>query len=71
MFVKKAEFGARMALNLINERDQHPAATPTAAVAAHAPSALRPASTTIAKRGTLQANDLEPAWRGKAIRTGG
>ena len=67
MFVQKAEFGFKMALDLFNERDE--------AKIAGSPATATPHATTTApsKRpgGTLQANDLEPAWRGKAAKIGG
>lgn len=64
VFVKKAEFGARMAFDLINSKEdaKQPAAP-----------AVAPASQRTPQRranGTLQSSDFEPAWRGKMIKTG-
>ena len=66
VFVKKAEFGLKMTLDLINDREQRTAATPTAQTAPPAP----PAHSTAKRTGTLEARDLEPGWRGKSVRTG-
>ena len=70
VFLKKAEFATRMAVDLISERANH--------VAAAAPSvATEPATTSPAhdpanrNRNTLKPGDLEPAWRGKLARAGG
>ena len=54
-FVKKAEFGGRMALDLISDRGR-----------AGPQPAIQPADT----RGTLRPNDLEPRWRGAQQRAG-
>jgi len=50
-FVKKAEFGARMAFDLMSSRRDGEAAQ-------------RPAPQPIGARGTLTPSDLAPAWRG-------
>lgn len=71
VFVKKAEFGAKMAFDLINEREK---STPTApAQLPPTPAKVAAAPGTVAKRSanTLQAGDLEPGWRGKNARNGG
>ena len=62
VFVKKAEFGFKMAIDLLNERDQ----PKTLTSAAPQPSA--PIKRT---SDTLHAHDLEPAWRGKTAKSGG
>jgi hypothetical protein len=64
VFVKKAEFGARMAFDLINSRDAKQASPPQATPALQRTPAVprRPAN-------TLQSTDLEPAWRGKLVKT--
>lgn len=67
VFVKKAEFGAKMAYDLISERNAQTAAAPAAApvkAMPNQPGVVLPA------RGTLKPSDLEPAWRGKIARAG-
>jgi hypothetical protein len=68
-FVKKAEFGGRMAFDLINSRN-HGAQEPIVLPAGgkdRMDRRLAPA----AARGTLKPDDLSPAWRGQqALRTG-
>jgi Family of unknown function (DUF5330) len=63
IFKKKAEFGAKMAYDLISERNaiaaNAPAPGPLKATTAQ-PAAIAPV------RGTLKPSDLEPAWRGAA-----
>ena len=71
VFLKKAEFGAKVAFDLISERNKHVAETATQTtkpVDAH-PAAADPVS--VLRRGTLKPGDLEPAWRGKVARAGG
>jgi hypothetical protein len=69
-FVKKAEFGGRVAIDLITSRG--PKADGVVAGASHRPDAApapepRP---TPASRNTLTRDDLGPAWRGQAQRSG-
>jgi hypothetical protein len=69
-FVKKAEFGARMAIDLVGSsghRDEDAASprTQPASVKAKPEPKLPPAA-----RGTLTPADLTPAWRGQVQRTG-
>ena len=73
VFVKKAEFGAMMAIDLINERDPRgqPAAAPAVASTSAAVQRSQRPQPAKGTSGTLQANDLEPAWRGKPVRSGG
>ena len=68
VFVKKAEFGVKIALDLVNERNQRPETVP----AQIAPAPARPAPAT-AKRasGMQQAIELDLAPRSKAARIGG
>jgi hypothetical protein len=66
IFVKKAEFGARMAIDLVStsgrqDEDAASARTQPASVKG------KPAP---AARGTLTPADLTPAWRGQVQRTG-
>jgi hypothetical protein len=63
VFVKKAEFGGRLAWDLVNERksmtlESQPHIAPTAQPQPEPP------------RGSLTPADLQPAWRGKPPRTG-
>jgi Family of unknown function (DUF5330) len=68
LFKKKAEFAAKMAVDLIAERNSQTAEAP----AAQKPAAVMPTAEPAAKpRGTLKPGDLEPAWRGKMARVGG
>ena len=69
-FVKKAEFGARMAIDLVSSsgRKDEDAASPysqPASVKGRAEPKPAPAT-----RGTLTPADLAPAWRGQVQRTG-
>jgi hypothetical protein len=73
-FVKKAEFGARMAVDLISSGGRkEPEAVPTPAPARVEPQAprsrpeprVRPSD-----RGTLSPTDLTPTWRSQLQRTG-
>ena len=62
LFKQKAEFGGKLALDLVKER-----AFGQAPEKAHP---VQPTSMTPAQRGTLTSKDMEPAWRGKVQRTG-
>ena len=69
-FAKKAEFGARMAIDLVSsggrkEEDQAPARVQPASAKAKPEPKTPPAG-----RGTLTPADLAPAWRGQVQRTG-
>jgi len=75
-FLKKAEFGARMAIDLLSSGGRREEAPPPAA---HTQPASSPANAKAkvepkpppAGRGTLTRADLAPAWRGvQAQRTG-
>jgi Family of unknown function (DUF5330) len=74
VFVKKAEFGFKMALDLLNERDQPKTLTSAApqSSSGHATS-LPPLPAAPMKRttDTLHAHDFEPAGRGKTAKSGG
>jgi hypothetical protein len=64
VFVKKAEFGAKMAYDIMTERK----------TLASGPSQPAPFTVTEGaprQRSTLKSSDLEPAWRGKVARAGG
>ena len=66
IFVKKAEFGARMAIDLVStsgRQDEDAASLRTQPASAKG----KPAP---AARGTLTPADLTPAWRGQVQRTG-
>jgi hypothetical protein len=70
MFLKKAEFGARMAINVVGSGGR---ATDDAAPLPPQPASLRTgpdARTSPAPRSTLTPMDLAPAWRGQAYRQG-
>ena len=66
VFVKKAEFGVKMAFDLISERNQQAAVIPTPP----------PTVPTVAKqqatpsRTVLKTSDADQAWRGKTARSG-
>jgi hypothetical protein len=66
VFVKKAEFGARMAIDLVSSSGRQ---DEDAASARTQPASVKgkPAP---AARGTLTPADLTPAWRGQVQRTG-
>jgi Family of unknown function (DUF5330) len=66
IFVKKAEFGARMAIDLVSSSGRQ---DEDAASARTQPASVKgkPAP---AARGTLTPADLTPAWRGQVQRTG-
>ena len=69
-FVKKAEFGARMAIDLASSggrKDEDPA--PARVQPSSARPKLEPRLPTAA-RGTLTPADLAPAWRGQVQKTG-
>ena len=71
VFVKKAEFGGKLALDLFQERSKQ-----MADAAAHNPKAAEPHTSapdpvSVLRRGTLKPADLEPVWRGKVARAGG
>jgi hypothetical protein len=68
IFVKKAEFGAKMAFDLFSERNAQTAEAPPAQKPA---AAQQPAEPVARQRGTLKPGDMEPAWRGKMARVGG
>jgi Family of unknown function (DUF5330) len=69
-FVKKAEFGARVAVDLIASRGQRADGTvATSSVRANGSAAAEPRATPAA-RNTLTRDDLEPAWRGQTPRGG-
>ena len=70
VFLKKAEFGAKMAFDLISERNKASAETAPAGVppVAAKPQSAQPAYDPIHRnRGTLKPGDMEPAWRGKQV----
>jgi hypothetical protein len=70
IFLKKAEFGARVAFDLVSSRtrsnEEAPAARPQPASVRSQPEP-RPAPQA---RGTLTPADLAPAWRGQLHKTG-
>jgi len=69
-FVKKAEFGARMAVDLVSNA----ARKPEEAEAPVQPAAVRSRSEarlSAPPRGTLTPSDLAPVWRGNQQRAGG
>ena len=74
MFVKKAEFGARMAIDLVSSsgrRDEDEASPHTKPASAPTTPKARPDPNVPASvRGTLTPADLAPAWRGQVQRTG-
>jgi hypothetical protein len=68
-FLKKAEFGARLAINLAssgNRTTDEGAPLPPAALRGEPGPRLSPTLS----RGTLTPADLSPAWRGQGQRTG-
>ena len=69
MFLKKAEFGVRMAINVAGSggRASDDAASTPQPTAAMRP---EPRPSPAATRGTLTPSDLTPAWRGQLQRTG-
>ena len=73
-FVKKAEFGARMAIDLVSSggRKDEDAASPRmqpTSAPANAKAKVEP-KLPAPTRGTLTPTDLAPAWRGQVQRTG-
>jgi hypothetical protein len=70
LFLKKAEFGGRMAVELISSSGRKdgdkPAVLPASDSARGGAEARQPA----AARGTLTPSDLSPPWRGHVHRTG-
>ncbi len=80
VFVQKAEFGVKMAVDLIadhNKAKVEPAKVDAVKVASgplpavtHAASAVQPARRASAA-GASQPSDLEPTWRGKSAKVGG
>jgi Family of unknown function (DUF5330) len=69
-FVKKAEFGARVAVDLIASRGQRADGTVAASSARANGSAAAEPRATPAARNTLSRDDLGPAWRGQTPRAG-
>jgi hypothetical protein len=77
-FVKKAEFGARLAIDLVSsggskgEDAASPGSQPAIAPANATPKPdSKPAARLpVSQRGTLTPNDLAPAWRGRVQRAG-
>ena len=69
-FVKKAEFGARVTVDLITSQGQRADGTVAASsTRATGPAAAEPRSTPAA-RNTLTRDDLGPAWRAHTPRAG-
>jgi hypothetical protein len=69
-FVKKAEFGARMAIDLVSSgarKDEDAASPRTQPASVKGKPEPKPAP---AARGTLTPADMAPAWRGQMQRTG-
>lgn len=64
-FSKKAEFGAKLAYDVLREKSGGADAAQTLSAPAHFETA--PAET----KGTLTQNDLRPAWRGKTANKAG
>ena len=77
VFVQKAEFGVKMALDLINDHNRSTGEMPTKVATGTVPgggahTVATPQPTRRASLpGALQASDLEPAFRGKIARVGG
>ena len=73
-FVKKAEFGARVAIDLVSSggrRDEDAASPRTQPASASTTAKAKPEPKVPASpRGTLTPADLAPAWRGQVQRTG-
>jgi hypothetical protein len=65
VFKQKAEFGARLAMDLVKER-AFGVATERGGERAQTPAVAAPT----VPRGTLTSKDVEPGWRGKVQRTG-
>jgi hypothetical protein len=66
-FIKKAEFAARMAIELVNNRNRHPEPLPSGPASDSAGVQPRLGAQP-ASRGTLTPADLGPAWRGRLSR---
>jgi hypothetical protein len=69
-FVKKAEFGARMAIDLVSSsghKDEDTGSPRTQPASVKGKPEFKPAP---AARGTLTPADMAPAWRGQVQRTG-
>jgi Family of unknown function (DUF5330) len=66
VFLKKAEFGAKMAYDLISERTTHAEAAAPASSSSGKNSAAPQAQPVLPTRSTLKPSDLEPTWRGPA-----
>ena len=64
-FTKKAEFGAKLALDMAREKEK--AASMTHEDGA-APASYEPA---VSRAGTLTPHDMKPAWRGKTANKAG
>jgi hypothetical protein len=69
-FVKKAEFGARMAYDLAVSQMRKTQEPVPQTQPANAPRQATPRLQQAPTRGTLTADDLAPAWRGHVQRTG-
>jgi hypothetical protein len=71
-FVKKAEFGARIAVDLVSSggRKEGEAVPTPARVEPEAPRGRPEPRAHPSARGTLSPTDLTPAWRGQMQRTG-
>ncbi len=70
MFVRKAEFGARIVVNLVSSSGHKDEVTPAVEVEP-ADFKRRPEPRTYPPaQGTLTPADLSPAWRGRGQRTG-
>jgi hypothetical protein len=63
-FLKKAEFGARLAVDLISKSGRDDAASPSVQPAKAEPRGRR------VEQGTLVPADLDPSWRGQTARAG-
>jgi hypothetical protein len=73
IFKKKAEFGAKMAYDLVSERNAQAANAAPAAPARGGNNGAQPQQhPVLPTRGTLKPSDLEPTWRGtsKVARAG-
>jgi hypothetical protein len=62
-FLKKAEFGARVAIDLVSSGGRREEPVPT-------PIRLEPQRPRAMPQGTLTPDDLTPAWRGRMQRAG-
>ena len=69
VFVEKAQFGAKMAFEVISEHRAQTAATQT--TLANAPADKHTSAAMGRSRAALQPSDLAPAWRGDVKRAGG